>query len=149
MDVTVIGCGYVGLVTGTCLASIGHTVRGGISAWHQVETFLGIVWRHFQRVTLGHTAPFTDWEIAGAVVVAVLATVIIAVGRVRAARVMVCFVLGWWWIGAAPAIVAGYESPRHVYLASAAWAFLLALILDWVLVRATRPAGSPPPSRPR
>ncbi|MDB5305346.1 MAG: hypothetical protein JWM97_2895, partial [Phycisphaerales bacterium] len=23
MDVTVIGCGYVGLVTGTCLASIG------------------------------------------------------------------------------------------------------------------------------
>src|ERR1700722_14435793 len=28
MDVTVIGCGYVGLVTGTCLASIGHSVRG-------------------------------------------------------------------------------------------------------------------------
>src|ERR1043165_6902328 len=28
MDVTGIGCGYVGLVTGTCLASIGHTVRG-------------------------------------------------------------------------------------------------------------------------
>lgn len=28
MDVTIIGCGYVGLVTGTCLASIGHTVRG-------------------------------------------------------------------------------------------------------------------------
>ena len=28
MDVTVIGCGYVGLVTGTCLANIGHTVRG-------------------------------------------------------------------------------------------------------------------------
>ena len=28
MDVTVIGCGYVGLVTGTCLASIGHNVIG-------------------------------------------------------------------------------------------------------------------------
>src|ERR1700733_10491894 len=28
MDVTIIGCGYVGLVTGTCLASIGHAVRG-------------------------------------------------------------------------------------------------------------------------
>jgi UDPglucose 6-dehydrogenase len=28
MDVTVIGCGYVGLVTATCLASIGHMVRG-------------------------------------------------------------------------------------------------------------------------
>src|SRR5580700_2208376 len=28
MDVTVIGCGDVGLVTGTCLASVGHMVRG-------------------------------------------------------------------------------------------------------------------------
>src|SRR5215218_453198 len=28
MDVTIIGCGYVGLVTGTCLAAIGHTVHG-------------------------------------------------------------------------------------------------------------------------
>ncbi|MEM6313652.1 MAG: UDP-glucose/GDP-mannose dehydrogenase family protein, partial [Planctomycetota bacterium] len=28
MDITVIGCGYVGLVTGTCLASIGHNVVG-------------------------------------------------------------------------------------------------------------------------
>src|SRR5882724_11432776 len=28
MDVTVIGCGYVGLVTGTCLAHMGHSVRG-------------------------------------------------------------------------------------------------------------------------
>src|ERR1700722_4559009 len=28
MEVTIIGCGYVGLVTGTCLASIGHSVRG-------------------------------------------------------------------------------------------------------------------------
>ena len=28
MQVTVIGCGYVGLVTGTCLASIGHEVVG-------------------------------------------------------------------------------------------------------------------------
>ena len=28
MDVTIIGCGYVGLVTGVCLAHTGHTVRG-------------------------------------------------------------------------------------------------------------------------
>jgi len=28
MDVAIIGCGYVGLVTGVCLASIGHNVRG-------------------------------------------------------------------------------------------------------------------------
>ena len=28
MEVTIIGCGYVGLVTGVCLANIGHSVRG-------------------------------------------------------------------------------------------------------------------------
>jgi len=28
MDVAVVGCGYVGLVTATCLAAIGHCVRG-------------------------------------------------------------------------------------------------------------------------
>jgi UDPglucose 6-dehydrogenase len=28
MDVAVVGCGYVGLVTATCLAAIGHSVRG-------------------------------------------------------------------------------------------------------------------------
>ena len=135
-------------------ALLGHTVRGGISAWHQVETFLGIVWRHFQRVTLGHTGPFADWEIAAVVVIGVLAVLISVRGSAstpdlkvgptgytrRTARLILCFVVGWWWIGAAPAIVAGYESPRHVYLAAAAWAFLLALILDWLLARATRPA---------
>jgi UDPglucose 6-dehydrogenase len=40
MDVTVIGCGYVGLVTGTCLASIGHTVRGVESDAKKLKTLL-------------------------------------------------------------------------------------------------------------
>ena len=40
MDVTVIGCGYVGLVTGTCLASIGHTVRGVEKDARKLKTLL-------------------------------------------------------------------------------------------------------------
>src|SRR5438105_5868950 len=40
MDVTVIGCGYVGLVTGTCLASIGHNVRGVEKDARKLKTLL-------------------------------------------------------------------------------------------------------------
>ncbi len=40
MDVTIIGCGYVGLVTGTCLASIGHTVRGVEKDAKKLKTLL-------------------------------------------------------------------------------------------------------------
>src|SRR4051794_14344124 len=40
MDVTVIGCGYVGLVTGTCLASIGHTVRGVEKDQRKLKTLM-------------------------------------------------------------------------------------------------------------
>jgi len=40
MDVTVIGCGYVGLVTGTCLAAIGHNVRGVEKDARKLKTLL-------------------------------------------------------------------------------------------------------------
>src|SRR5260221_2320463 len=40
MDVTIIGCGYVGLVTGTCLAAIGHTVRGVEKDARKLKTLL-------------------------------------------------------------------------------------------------------------
>src|SRR3954463_9289558 len=40
MDVTIIGCGYVGLVTGTCLAAIGHTVRGVEKDAKKLKTLL-------------------------------------------------------------------------------------------------------------
>jgi UDPglucose 6-dehydrogenase len=40
MDVTIIGCGYVGLVTGTCLAAIGHTVRGVEKDTKKLKTLL-------------------------------------------------------------------------------------------------------------
>jgi UDPglucose 6-dehydrogenase len=40
MDVSIIGCGYVGLVTGTCLASIGHMVRGVEKDARKLKTLL-------------------------------------------------------------------------------------------------------------
>ena len=38
----------------------------------------------------------------------------------------------WWMLGVAPVAVAGYESPRHVYLASMTWAMLIAFAFDAV-----------------
>lgn len=38
MEVAVVGCGYVGLVTATCLASIGHTVRGAEKDARRLKT---------------------------------------------------------------------------------------------------------------
>jgi hypothetical protein len=122
---------------------LGHSVRGGITAWHQIETFLAIMWRHFHRVTLGHTPPVAGWElVAGFLIVAATLLVLIAT-RMRGVRLLLCFVIGWWCIGAAPGVVAGYESPRHVYLASAAWAFLLGMIVEWAWARASRPLARP------
>lgn len=40
MDVTIIGCGYVGLVTGVCLAHTGHTVRGVEKDQRKLKTLL-------------------------------------------------------------------------------------------------------------
>jgi hypothetical protein len=36
----------------------------------------------------------------------------------------------WWVIGVAPIAVAGYESPRHVYLAAAGWALVLGILVE-------------------
>ena len=42
----------------------------------------------------------------------------------------------WWVIGVAPIVVAGYSSPRHVYLAAAGWAIVIGIVFD-VLRQAT------------
>jgi hypothetical protein len=56
----------------------------------------------------------------------------------RLIRPAAALTAGWWMIGAAPVLVAGYESPRHVYLAAAGWAWLLGLLADDV-TRGRRP----------
>lgn len=130
MPFVVMTAGYLALRR----AVFGHAVRGGVDSRHDIETFLGIVERHFRRVTLGHTSPLLNWEVALAVLL--LGLTVFAMWREpRFLRRFSCFCVAWWVIGAAPILVAGYESPRHVYLASAAWAFLLALIADAVYPR--------------
>ena len=72
---------------------LGHSVRGGVSAWHQVETFLGIVWRHLHRVTLGNPSA-SETEVWAMVALTVLALLAVVQMRARGVRVVLCFVLG-------------------------------------------------------
>jgi len=58
------------------------------------------------------------------------------VSRRRALGLFLFFGPIWWVIGVAPTAVAGYESPRHVYLAAAGWALVLGLLADLAWLRA-------------
>lgn len=72
--------------------------------------------------------------------VAVLAVVLVwlLAGR-RDPLKFICFGPLWWAIGIAPVLVAGYSSPRHVYLAAVGWAIALAIALDDALAVARAP----------
>jgi hypothetical protein len=58
-------------------------------------------------------------------------------GAPRLADVMVLAGPVWWIIGVAPIVVAGYESPRHVYLAAVGWALTLGAAFDVLRLRST------------
>jgi hypothetical protein len=59
--------------------------------------------------------------------------------RRRASALLIFFGPVWWVIGVAPTAVAGYESPRHVYLAAAGWAIVLGILADLAWARARAP----------
>ena len=79
---------------------------------------------------------------AWAVVIACAAIAVILVRRLppesgrRALALLLFFGPLWWIIGVAPTAVAGYESPRHVYLAAAGWALVLGIVADLAWLRA-------------
>jgi hypothetical protein len=62
-------------------------------------------------------------------------------GRRRALALLAFFGPVWWIVGVAPTAVAGYESPRHVYLAAAGWAIVIGIVTDLGWLRARRLAG--------
>lgn len=88
-----------------------------------LEYFGELVVRHVQRMTFGGPTYGTPvlWTVAGVLVAALFWA---------APRVVLFFGVIWWVLGVAPVVVAAYDSPRHIYLASLSWALLLGLALD-------------------
>ncbi len=115
----------------------GASMRGGIESLDQVLAAGPMIGRHAMRTVFGHVGPVAPWEVA-AIALVVGVVCVCAVRRTSVARYALVFGVGWWVIGAAPVLLAGYESTRHVYLAAAGWAFLLALAYDAVQALAAR-----------
>lgn len=112
-------------------AVVGTVVRESQLNAEGLRGFLEVVGHHTQRTVFGHLSPVraAEW-IAAAIVAAIAAfgfTRLARADRQRLAAAALFFGGVWWVLGVAPIIVAGYESPRHVYLAAAGWAILMGI----------------------
>jgi hypothetical protein len=121
---------------------LGEALREGQMRGLRIEPLLAMLGRHVSRILLGGTDGLGWW--AGAP----LAICAIGIGagliqtsgaeRRRMGATLLYFGPIWLTIGLAPVLLAGYESPRHAYLASAGWAVTLGVGLE-------RFPASPPP----
>jgi hypothetical protein len=129
-----------------------YAVFGEVARESQIAqgaTFFGwVVKRHLRRLFLGDVMPGVRLQWAGIVAALGMLLVLIRWGRgttlgssrpSRSPRPMpsVCiwgallyFGPVWLFLGIAPIIVANYESPRHVYLASLGWAMVLGIVMQ-------------------
>ena len=123
------------------LVLFGEVAREGRLGASELRLFGTMAGRHLNHVVLGDPG-------AGDVVFWTLAAIASALVVVAVARRsgwtsdpvagLAFFGPVWWTIGVAPILVAGYESPRHVYLASAGWAVVLGIGLQ-LLATDSRP----------
>jgi hypothetical protein len=111
----------------------GEVAREGALNARGLQDFLALVGRHLTHVIAGEA------DGPRAVVWVAIAGLVVVWARVRRraeSRHLMYFGPVWWLIGVAPILVAGYASPRHVYLAAAGWAIVIGLLFD-LLRRAT------------
>jgi len=96
--------------------------------------FIWLVGRHLAHVVTGHQAASTGAGIAAAVMVLGMQAAVVWAQCTRARALylgrLMFFGPIWWLIGVAPVLVAGYESPRHVYLAAVGWAIVVAGLVE-------------------
>ena len=120
-------------------AVFGHSLRPGLQTQDHIAAVATMIEHHVRRTVIGHLGPLSYIEAAAAAFL-LSALVVLAIrsgpeARSRFLRAVGLFGVLWFAIGVAPVALAGYESPRHAYLASAGWAFMLAVIADGLYVR--------------
>jgi hypothetical protein len=98
----------------------GEVARESYLSTTAVEYFAEVAGRHLQRLVAGEV--LSGLAVAAAVALVCVVAAVLAfrsdVDRGHAARSVLFFGVIWTVLGIAPTLVAGYESPRHIYLAS-------------------------------
>ena len=126
---------FIGMTAGYLLLRyeiFGEVARESQLTAQNVESFFQLASRHVRRIVAGRVVPSA--MVAGLLAVSLSALVAVSfvseVNRWRALRSGLYFVVIWTALGIAPTLVAGYESPRHIYLASVGWAIGIGLAVD-------------------
>ena len=127
----------------------GEVARESMLSGERVGFFLQDLSTHLRRMVFGE--PGLRIPIARAVAsVGAACALVVAAGAAlgargtgRTIRPAVFFLLVWIGLAVAPTVVAGYASPRHMYLASAGWAVGLAVGARGLVARASRALDAP------
>lgn len=124
-------------------AVFGQVARENMLTEAGLERFAADLSVHLRRMVFGEPG-LTMSAGRAAMIVGVGAAAVAAIGTLasgrgtRVSRTVIYFGIIWLILGVAPTVVAGYASPRHMYLASVGWAICLGIAFD-VLSQA-RPA---------
>jgi len=116
-------------------AIFGEVARENRLNTDNFQIFLHDLSVHLHRMVFGDRAlalsalRATVKLVIGLALVSVVVLFVRTGERGRLARAAAFFLIVWIALGVAPTIVAGYASPRHMYLAAAGWAISLGIVL--------------------
>ena len=110
----------------------GQVAREGQLTVGQLGVFRIFVGKHFQRMFFGGEVSRYPFGYISALLVTAGAWFLmrssVAVTLRNGAALVLFFGPCWWLLCLAPLVVVGYESTRHVYLASVGWAIIVGLV---------------------
>lgn len=117
-------------------AVFGQVARESMLTTARLDPFLQDLSVHLRRMVFGEPGlamPAGRAALLVGLVAGGVAAIGGAFGRDRASRLArpaFYFAIVWLFLGTAPTLVAGYASPRHMYLASAGWAITLGIAFE-------------------